>query len=207
MRFLPLISIVFFIASCGSAYKDLTRTTGDVSCITKFKPAVTTVLYNTSVDAAGNHLSGLLIMKTMPDSSLRLVFSSETGFKFFDFEFSQRTFKVHYMINKMDKKAVIKTLRKDFQLVLMNNIVVKEGYLQKKDNDHYYTFPEGKDHYYYITNAACDTLLRMERGNKKKMVTEAVTFGYKEGIPDSIHIRHTAFEFEIALKRITDYAQ
>jgi hypothetical protein len=147
MRFLPLISIVFFIASCGSAYKDLTRTTGDVSCITKFKPAVTTVLYNTSVDAAGNHLSGLLIMKTMPDSSLRLVFSSETGFKFFDFEFSQRTFIVHYMI------------------------------------------------------------LRMERGNKKKMVTEAVTFGYKEGIPDSIHIRHTAFEFEIALKRITDYAQ
>lgn len=185
----------------------MTRTTGDLSCINKFTPAITTALYNTSVNATGNHLSGLLIMKTMPDSSLRLVFSSETGFKFFDFEFSQRNFKVHYIINKMDKKAVIKTLRKDFQLVLMNNLATGDGYLLKNDSNYYYTFPEGKDHYYYVTDPGCNKLLRMERGNKRKKVTEAMTFNYKDGVPDSISIRHTGFEFEIALKRITDYAQ
>jgi hypothetical protein len=207
MRFLLLISIAFFLAACGSSYKHLTRTAGDLSCINKFKPVIATVLYNTSVNVTGNHLSGLLIMKTMPDSSLRLVFSSETGFKFFDFEFSQRNFKVHYIINKMDKKSVIKTLRKDFQLVLMNMPEGAGGYTLKNDSNNYYTFPNGKDHYYYITDPGCTELLSMERGSKRKKVTEAVAMNYQAGVPDSIHIRHSGFEFEIALKRITDYAK
>ena len=107
----------------------------------------------------------------------------------------------------MDKKSVIKTLRKDFQLVLMNNLNVKDGYMLKGDSNYYYTFPWGKDHYYYITDPGCKELLRMERGNKRKKVVEAVAKDYKEGIPDSIHIRHTGFEFEIGLKRINNYAQ
>lgn len=146
-------------------------------------------------------------MKTMPDSSLRMVFSSETGFKFFDFEFSQRNFKVHYIINKMDKKSVIKTLRKDFQLVLMNVLDGADGYILKNDSNYYHTFPRGKDHYYYITDPGCNQLLRMERGSKRKKVSEAVAMNYQGGVPDSIHVRHTGFEFEIALKRITDYAK
>ena len=107
----------------------------------------------------------------------------------------------------MDKKSVIKTLRKDFQLVLMNNLNVKDGYMLKGDSNYYYTFPWGKDHYYYITDPGCKELLRMERGNKRKKVVEAVAKDNKEGIPDSIHIRHTGFEFEIGLKRINNYAQ
>ena len=132
MRFLLLISTAVIFASCGSSYKHLTKGTGDLHCIDKFRPRISTVLYNTNVNVVGNHLSGLLIIKKMPDSSLRLVFSSETGFKFFDFEFSQNNFKVHYIMNKMDKKSVIKTLRKDFELVLMNNLNIAEGYVLKE---------------------------------------------------------------------------
>jgi hypothetical protein len=207
MRFLLLISIAGLFASCSSSYRHLTKGEGDLHCVDKFRPEINTVLYNTYVNVVGNHLSGLLIIKKMPDSSLRLVFTSETGFKFFDVEFSQNNFKVYYILNKMDKKSVIKTLRKDFQLVLMNNLNVNDGYVLIGDSNYYYTFPWGKDHYYYITDAACKELLRMERGNKRKKVVEAVARDYKEGIPDSIHIRHTGFEFEIGLKRINNYAQ
>lgn len=185
----------------------MTKGNGDLQCIDKFKPAITTVLYNTYVNVVGNHLSGLLIIKQMPDSSLRLVFSSETGFKFFDFEFSQNNFKVHYIINKMNRKSVIKTLRKDFELVLMNNLNFADGYILKSDSNNYYTFPSGKDHYYYITDPACKELLWMERGSKKKKVTEAVAKDYKGSIADSISIKHTGFEFEIGLKRIINYAE
>ena len=70
---------------------------------------------NIEVDVIGKYLSGLLLLKTMPDSSIRMVFSNEMGFKFFDFEFTPGGgFKVNYIIKKMDRRPVIKTLRQDF---------------------------------------------------------------------------------------------
>lgn len=206
MRFLLLISIICF-ASCSSSYKHLTRSNGELSCIGQFRPKIETVLYNTNVNVIGNHLSGLLIIKQMPDSSLRMVFSSETGFKFFDFEFSQNNFKVHYIINKMDKKSVIKTLRKDFELVLMHRLNVTDGYILKSDSNYYYTFPDGKDHYYYVTDPGCSKLLWMERGSKRKKIVKAIAINYQGSIPDSIGITHSNFNFEIGLKRITNYAE
>ena len=82
-------------------------------CLQKFKPVIERALYNTSVDVTGKHISGLLLIKTMPDSSIRIVFSNEMGFSFFDFGFfTGNGFKVYHIIPQMNKKAVIKTLRK-----------------------------------------------------------------------------------------------
>ena len=120
MRSLLLSSCLFCMLGCASVYKHLQKTTGHADDLLKFKPAFKSALYSTSVDVTGNHLSGLLLIKKMPDSSTRLVFSNEMGFSFFDFEFSKEgEFKVHSIIKKMNKKAVIKTLRKDFELILM----------------------------------------------------------------------------------------
>src|SRR5438128_6245701 len=128
MRFLLSISCLFFLCSCFSPYKQLQKANENVSCVKQFKPVFTTALYNTQVNVVGKHLSGLLIIKTMPDSSIRIVFSNEAGFKFFDFEFNGNNFKVYYIYKQMNKKSVLKTLRKDFQLVLMNNLNVKDAY-------------------------------------------------------------------------------
>jgi hypothetical protein len=59
----------------------------DESCIQKFKPDFRQVVYRTSADVVGKHLSGLLVFKFMPDSSTRVVFSNEMGFSLFDFGF------------------------------------------------------------------------------------------------------------------------
>lgn len=179
----------------------------DINCVTGFKPVFSTALYNTQVNVVGKHLSGLLIIKTMPDSSIRIVFSNEAGFKFFDFGFSGNKFRVYYIYKEMDKKPVIKTLRKDFQLVLMNNLNVKDAYQLKKDSLVYHTFPEGKDHYYYITDNGCNKMIRMERGSGKKPVMTAVAQNIQQGIPDTIGITHTNFNFDIGLKRIHNYAE
>src|SRR6187549_3455737 len=110
MRCLLLISGIMLAVACGSSYKNLQSATGDVSCLQKFKPAIRSELYNTQVNVIGKHLSGLLILKTMADSSIRMVFSNEVGFKYFDFEFSvDGKFKVFYVIKQMNKKAVLNT--------------------------------------------------------------------------------------------------
>ncbi len=203
MRYLLFISCLFIFLSCTSLYKGLQKNSTDISCLQKFVPSFSSALYNAHIDVAGKHLSGLLIIKKMPDSSTRMVFSSETGFTFFDFEFSKEgNFKVYSIIKQMDKKPVIKTLRKDFELVLMQHLQNKKTYTLTDKTQMYIAFPQTKGYYYYITDFLCEQLIEMERASKSKVVVEAIMQNYKNGMPDTIGISHKNFNFDIGLKRI-----
>jgi hypothetical protein len=205
MRFLPLssLAILIFLAGCSSAYKSLSTSAGDVSCIQKFKPRFNSTLYNTQVNVVGKHLSGLLLFKSMPDSSLRIVFSSEMGVKFFDFEFGRDgLFKVHQVMKQLDKKSVINMLKSDFELILMRDKAA-ENVLIKTDGSYtWYGFPANKETYYYITNQGCDSLVRIENAMKRKPKVQVVMLDYNNGIPDSIGITHRNFNMDIGLKYI-----
>ena len=203
MRYLLLNSCLLLLLSCAGVHKNLQNETGDVNSIQKFKPAFAVALYKTEVNVTGKYLSGLLLMKQMPDSSLRIVFSNEMGFKFFDFAFlPDGSFKVFSIIKQMDKKAVITTLRKDFELVLMRGLDPTTGFIRSDSQYVFHIFPREKGFYHYITNKKGDELIRMERASKKKVVVEAITTKYEGGIPDSIGISHKNFNFTIGLKRI-----
>ena len=198
-----LSSCLLFVLGCSPVHNQMQSASTDISLLQKFKPAFTVALYNTTVDVVGNHLSGLLLIKKMPDSSTRMVFSNEMGFSFFDFEFAaDGTFKVYSIIKKMNKKSVIKTLQHDFELVLMNNLNSASASAKTEDGLLYFIFPQSKGYNYYITDAAGDELVRLERASNKKTIVEAVMKNYINGIPDTIGISHKTFEFNIGLKRI-----
>ena len=174
---------------------------GNVTTLQKFKPAFTVALYNTQVDVVGNHLSGLLIIKKMPDSSTRMVFSNEIGFKFFDFEFSaDGKFKVYSVIKQMNKRSVLKTLRKDFELILMDHL--ENVSIRTENGLLCYVVPQTKGYNYYITDSLGNKLIRLERASKTKTVVEAIMENYIKGMPDTIAISHKTFNFTIGLKRI-----
>lgn len=188
---------------CSPAHKQMQTASADINTIQKFKPAFTVALYNTTVDVVGNHLSGLLLIKKMPDSSTRMVFSNEMGLSFFDFEFgADGSFKVYSIIKKMNKKSVIKTLQHDFELILMQHLNNTPATVKTQDDLLYFIFPQTKGYNYYITNADGTELIRMERASNKKIIVEAVMQNYVDGIPDTIGISHKTFEFKIGLKRI-----
>ena len=188
---------------CTHSYKQLQKLDGDVNCIYKFRPQFTTAIYISQVNIIGNYLSGLLFIKTMPDSSTRIVFSNEMGLTFFDFEINPNgNFKVHYIIKKMNRKAVIKTLRQDFELLLMQQLNTKSAEVFKNNDRMYYAFPQKNGSNYYITDLNCNTMLGIEKASKRKAVVRIVMVDYKNGIPDSIGITHTNFQFTIGLKRI-----
>lgn len=203
MRCLILSSCIVFLLGCSSAFKHLQATTGDAANLQKLKPVFSVALYKASIDVTGNHLSGLLMIKKMPDSSDRLVFSNEIGFKFFDFEFAPNgDFKVHSIIKQMDKKALIKTLRKDFALVMMKGTESLNVLIRKEEGLVYYTYPQASGYNHYITNTTGDELVRMERSSKRKTVMEAIMRNYSKGMPDTIGITHKNFNFTIGLKRL-----
>ncbi len=201
--YLILSSCLLFVLSCSPSYKQMQSAKADINVLQKFKPAFTVALYNTTVDVVGNHLSGLLLIKKMADSSTRMVFSNEMGFSFFDFEFKpDGEFKVYSIMQKLNKKSVIKTLQHDFELILMNNLDTSKAIVKANEGLTYFIFPQGKGFNYYITNQSGSELVRMERSSNKKTIVEAVMKNYQNGVPDTIGISHKTFEFNIGLKRI-----
>jgi hypothetical protein len=160
-------------------------------------------LYKAEVDVVGHHLSGLLLVKTLQDSSVRMVFSNEIGFKFFDFEFKpDGDFKVYYIVKQMDKKPVIKTLKKDFELVMMRKQDIKTAYVKADSASLYYIIKRPKGFFCYVTDKAGTKLERMEIASPHKPIIEAIMKDYKNGIPDTIGITHKNFSFTIGLKQI-----
>ncbi len=202
MRYLLFINLLV-VSACSSPYKGLQNAPGDINCVQKFKPVFVSALYNTQVNIIGKHLSGLLLIKTMPDSSIRMVFSNEIGFKFFDFGFSLKgDFTVYSVIKQMKKKAVINTLRKDFELVMMRHLDTTNASVKKDGDLFYYLFPQGKEFNYYITGPGCADLIRVEKASKRKTKVQVIMQNYIGGIPDTIGITHKNFNFNIGLKRL-----
>ncbi|MEP6748913.1 MAG: hypothetical protein ABJB86_14370, partial [Bacteroidota bacterium] len=115
-------------------------------------------------------------------------------------------FKVYYIMPQMDKKAVITTLRKDFELLLMQHLDAGKEFVRKKDGLFYYGFPQRKGNNYYITDSACHRLVRLERASKRKAVVVAIMENYADGMPDTIgithHIPHLNSDFTIGLKKL-----
>ena len=203
MRYLLSSSLVLLFFSCGSQYKQLQQINGNTACLQKFVPRFSTVIYSTQVNIIGNYLSGLLVIKTMADSSTRIVFTSEMGLSFFDFEFgSEGAFKVHYIIQRMNRKAVIKTLRQDFKLILMHSLNEQKASIFKSMDRIYYSFPQEKGSNYYITDSSCNELLGIEKSSRRKAFVKAVMKNYENQVPDTIGISHTNFQFTIGLKRL-----
>ncbi|MDB5149719.1 MAG: hypothetical protein JWQ57_3739 [Mucilaginibacter sp.] len=203
MRYLLLGSCFFILAGCSSVYKDLQPATGNINYIEKFRPDFKRALYKAEIGVTGHHLSGLLLIKTMPDSSIRIVFSNEMGLKLFDFEFKPSGgFKVYYIIKQMDKKPVIKTLKKDFELIILPEQDNKIAYLLKDNHSLYYIFPKQKGSYCYITNLEGTEITTMEISSSHKPIVQAIMKHYTNGIPDTIGITHKNFNFNIGLKRI-----
>ncbi|MCX6204777.1 MAG: hypothetical protein NTZ19_00810 [Bacteroidetes bacterium] len=174
--------MIYFLFSCSPVQKIDQESIVYANDILKLKPSYNVLLFNTNVDVVGNHFSGLLLIKKMPDSSTRIVFSNEVGFKFFDFEFKNDfSFKVYSIVEQMNKKAVITTLQKDFELVLMQLNLNTSGTGFVKNGKLYFVFPDlaGKGYNCYITNMSRDSLVGMERRSS-----------------------HNTFKFSIGLKRI-----
>ena len=203
MRYLLLSSCLFILTGCSSVYKNLQPATGDINSIEKFRPDFKSALYKAEIDVITHHLSGLLLIKTLPDSSIRMVFSNEMGIKFFDFEFRPSGgFKVFYIVEQMNKKPVIKTLKKDFELILLPDKNEKAAYLRKDGHSFYYIFPKQKGSFCYITNVDGTEMTTMGISSPHKPIVKAIMKNYINGIPDTIGISHKNFTFNIGLKRI-----
>jgi hypothetical protein len=200
-----LFSLALVLAlGCASDYKYMQAVEGDVECISKLAPdEFRTSWYHASVDVVGNHISGLLLIKNMPDSSTRVVFTNEAGVTFFDFGFlTKGKFQVFNIIKQLDKGPVIHTLRKDFELILglpFRNALYK---VRTRDDEVFYGVDQKNETAYFITTKDCASLRRLELGSarKRKVMVTIGGNGYPQ--PDTIELSHNTFDMQIRLTRL-----
>ena len=183
--------------------ESLKRVDGNVSAFNEFIPNVNSILYQADVEVIGKHLSGLLLIKKMPDSSRRVVFSNEMGLTYFDLAFKNGgAFECIYAIRQMNRKAVIKTLQKDFSLMLMDNLNYANAYLSSDSLNRLYVFPDGDYRRIYATDMSNSHIIRAEAGSVKKIIVKEYFFNVVNNIPDSVAVVHQNFNFTIGLKRL-----
>lgn len=195
--------LVTVMSSCRSIYNSYPPVSVREDCLTELGPRFENELYKAQVDITGRSLGGLLLIKKMPDSSTRIVFSTEMGVKFFDFEFRESgEFKVVDILNKLNKKPVISALRQDFEILLMQ----ERGKIPERILEHgnylYHGYSKGKKQAWYLTDKNCQNLVGAELSSTRKPLVRLNYFYQGTGNPDSIQIRHLNFSFNIALKKL-----
>lgn len=209
MHFLRLSSLSFLllIASCAAPYKSLQQDSAVKTSALRFKPQFSKVLYRCVVDGRvvlkKFHLSGLLFFKVMDDRSTRVVFQNEMGLTFFDFEWSpDDSFKVNQIIPQLDKDALVRTLQKDMNLLLMKNLdKSSEVVLHGNNNELFHRFDLEKGHAYYITSNG--QLERIENAGKSKVITVTLTGkATDKAMPEAALFDHHKANFTIQLNKI-----
>ena len=163
-------------------------------------------LFNTKMDLMKNHFSGLMVIKPVSRDNYRVVFITEVGLKIFDMEFfPDQKVKVHYIMDAMNKRALIKTLSNDISLILMNRYGnLKPDLLHEKaSRDVVYRFRDkGRKCYYYAQGGEKPYRILQTGGITKKV--NANLYGNNASGIDSVKISHYNIRLSIGLYRINE---
>lgn len=159
-------------------------------------------VYKCQMDIYKNHVSGILILKKINETTHRVVLTSDFGNKLIDFEISDNNFKLNYVLPDLDKKIVIKFLKNDFQQLLKRQYPVTESF--ENENSKIYFSKVDKKIYYLFFNKENGLLKQIiyTKNNKEKI---DFTFDAKKHIfADSIDLQHKDFKINIKLFQITE---
>lgn len=154
------------------------------------------------MDIYKNHISGILIIKKISDTTHRVVMTSDFGNKMIDFEISQNDFKLNYVLADLDKKMVINFLKNDFQELLKRNYSVNESF-ENEDSKIYLSNFDKKQYYlFFEKNSGLLNQIIYAKNNREKI---DFTFeAKKHTFAETINLQHKDFNINIKLFQITE---
>jgi hypothetical protein len=163
-------------------------------------------LFHADIDIYRNHFGGMMVIKYLSKESCRVVYITEVGIKIFDMEFFiNGDFKLHYCLDAINRKIIIKTLKNDLGLMLANiptdnKIKFSEDLKQNK------TLLKSTDHlgtkYYLLNNKSLRTEEILTRNSLQKKVE--IKYFYNQSDLDSVRIKHYNIRLRIHLSRINE---
>lgn len=200
-------SLVFFAVSCKTYQLTEAKPvqTSEKTVENLYFSSGEDYVYKCQMDIYKNHVSGILIIKKLNETTHRVAMTSDFGNKLIDFEISENDFKLNYVLPDLDKKIVINFLKNDFQQLLKRKYPVNESfendqakiYRSKADNKAYYLF-------FNKENGLLKEII-YTKNNKEKI---DFTFEAKKHIfANSLNLQHKDFKINIKLFQITETEQ
>ncbi len=154
-------------------------------------------VYKTHIEIYGNQLSGIFITKRINDSLHRMVLTTDFGNKLLDFEISENSFKVNFIVDNLNKKIIINTLEADFRTLLQVNHKVLKTYKSKNE-----TIYQTENNQYFYNDLITNNLNKIIKTNKRK---EKVIFTFqskKATFAENITIEHKNIKLKIEFNQI-----
>lgn len=210
IRYFLFVSSLLLFASCSrypqlqpdSKTAQLTRET--------IRPKIEKSLYRCNV--AGRvflkkfQISGIVYLVQSDEQETHVLFQNEMGLSYFHFIWDQQNnFRVVSIIAQMNKPALIKTLKKDFEMILLSiSSSGSESFYRKADNSSILRIPLTKGFVDYSYNSTDKTWMGGMLVDKRKVITE-INFAAPtawQTLPDALRIRHRTAGFTIHLKKL-----
>jgi len=148
-----------------------------------------------------------MIIKPFTRNNYRVLFISEVGIKIFDIEFlSNGDFRLHYCLDALNRRSVIKTLKNDIGLML-NNVPEDDKVKMMQDRQTGRTIIKSKDktgkkYCFFADKANRVNEIIQTRGIIKKV---NMHFYSASGIAvDSIKISHYNIKLAINLSKLNE---
>lgn len=155
-------------------------------------------VYKSDISVYGNEFSGILILKKIAPQKHRIVFTSQFGSTFFDIEIDSESYKIHSIIEQLDRKIILNTLIKDFTLLVKEKDIAVERYY----NDRYNVLKNEKGKYsnYYFYNLLDQKLDKIVNTTKRKEKVIILFNDIVEGhLAKNIYIDHKNIKLNIEL--------
>jgi hypothetical protein len=158
-------------------------------------------LFKTNIRVYGKDFSGLLVTKQMQPNDYRVIFTTELGMKLFDFEFKDTAFTLHYCVPQFNRPALLKTIQKDIELLLMTKLTTDgQSFLIDKKRE-YAVFKSKDEKYcnYYFTEIKTKNIVKIEHSKRNRVKTTLSLNNYSDNVPGSILIKHHDIKLKIEL--------
>lgn len=200
MRFLVISTIVLMLSACKSYHiPDAVKSNHIASGFSNlyFSDPLKDYIYKANITVYGNQLGGILIVKKINDSTHRIVMTTTFGNTLFDFEMIGDDFKVNYVMDDLNKKIILKTLRNDFKLLLKAKHDIRET--QETNTQYIYQSKEGRRYNYFIEDKISQQFISIVSSSKTKA---KVKFEFKPKsttFAENIVIQHLNIQLKIDL--------
>lgn len=198
-----LISTVFGLTGCFS-YRISNATvipdSVDIYNNVYFSDKKYDYVYKANVEAYGNNLGGIVVIKKIADSSHRVVFTTDFGNKLLDFSISQGEFKVNFVVDGLNNRRLLGILESDFRLLLnevfeidqtliADNVIIYKS-SQKRGANYLYLTENGKKLFRIVNTSGTKERITFDFQNKSDIFAE------------SIEITHHNLPFKMKLTEI-----
>jgi hypothetical protein len=208
---LPLLLFLFCLSGCSFGLLEGYQKTGQVSIkpVSWFKTDSDHILMNTTIDVMKKHFSGLMVIKQLTNDGYRVVFITEVGLKIFDLEFIPgETVKVHYFMDALNRKALIRTLSADLKLLLIQPRKDEKPVLyDHSSGQKIIRYKHNRQRVYYEVSALTGKPVLAYRvsGTSKKA---RIDYYSRDGMQiDSVNINHYHVNLRIGMQLIHENSQ